>query len=126
MVIVGAIRMPATAASTAPSAHESCATRSGYTPFMPARSRLSTTARIVTPVRVWNMNNRRKAAMRPATPRVISWWYVTRTPASSMSLPAKNSGRRRPTCCDQISVEIPSRMRSRASVTTMVTVMGAA
>ncbi len=48
----GAIRIPATAASDAPIAHDIMLTRAGEAPFSAARLRSSTTARMATPMRV--------------------------------------------------------------------------
>ena len=48
----GARRIPAMAAIIEPNAHASAETRPGRTPLSPASSRLSTTARIATPVRL--------------------------------------------------------------------------
>ena len=49
---LGASRIPAIAAIDDPSAHASDDTRPGRTPFSAASSRLSTTARMATPVRL--------------------------------------------------------------------------
>ena len=63
----GAIRMPATAASDAPIAHDSKLMRAGDAPFSAARLRSSTTARIATPVRVRFSRYQKTTAMTPAT-----------------------------------------------------------
>ncbi len=49
---MGATKMPASAARLQPSAQARPDTRSGATPLSAASSRLSTTARMATPIRV--------------------------------------------------------------------------
>ena len=49
---IGAISTPASAASIEPSTQATLDTRFGSTPFSAPSSRLSTTARIATPIRV--------------------------------------------------------------------------
>ncbi len=65
-------KMPAIAAIEAPRAHEVAETRPGRTPLSPARSRLSTTARIATPIRVRYSTKRSPMAIAMPATIVIS------------------------------------------------------
>ena len=62
----GAMRIPARAASPLPRAHAVDDSRLARAPLSSVRSRLSTTARIATPVRVRNMKTRSASAMAMA------------------------------------------------------------
>jgi hypothetical protein len=74
---IGVMRMPASAASAPPRAHEIAASRSGRPPFISNSAGLSTTARMATPVRIrWN-RKRIPTATSTAAPTAIASWSVT-------------------------------------------------
>ena len=75
--LIGVMRMPATAASAPPSAHEKAARRSGRPPLSWSSAGLSTTARMATPVRVLVNRRRMPTAMSTAQPRAMASWSVT-------------------------------------------------
>ena len=78
--LIGVMRMPASAASAPPRAHEKAASRSGRPPLSCRSAGLSTTARIATPVRVLVNKRRMPTAMSTPQPRAIASWSVTKTP----------------------------------------------
>ncbi len=82
MPVSGASRIPESAASEQPSAHEKLETLDDRAPARLARPRLSTTARIATPRRVRNSRMRRPMARPTASPTVRSRAYVSTTPAT--------------------------------------------
>ena len=84
--------MPETAAIDDPIAHASIDAASGRAPWRPARLRLSTTARIVTPMRVRYRRRRRNTAIATAVTIVMNRCQSTNVlPMSNPSLPKKKS-----------------------------------
>ena len=86
------MRIPASPASEQPRAQASPDTRSGETPLRAARSRLSTTARMATPMRVLYSRIRSPTATAMAVANIRTWWYSMTMPPNSTVRPAKNRG----------------------------------
>ena len=90
---IGVMRIPASAARKAPSAHDSMASRSGRPALSSSRSGSSTTARMATPLRVRKKKNRSASAMTAAITRASSSCQVTFTPAMLTVLSAPKNSR---------------------------------
>lgn len=74
---VGAMRMPATAASDEPRIQLRREARFGLPPTSISSERLSTTARMSMPILVRYRMNHRTSTQRTNVPRVMSWVQVT-------------------------------------------------
>ncbi len=77
--VSGAIRIPASAASEQPRAHAKLDSTVERAPPSAASSRLSTTARMATPMRVRNSRIRRPIANATATMMVMKRCHVSST-----------------------------------------------
>ena len=118
-------KIPAMAAIPDPSAHENIDTRPGFTPFRPASSRLSTTARIATPRRVRDRRNFNPTARsRPVTMVMKRDQGMSVWPIMNPSVP-KNRSIRRGVCGSQKMAARPMRASMRPIVVTICATSGA-
>ena len=113
------------AAMPDPSAHENMDTRPGLTPFRPASSRLSTTARMATPRRVRDRRNfNPTASSSPVTIVMKRDQGMSVWPIMNPSVPKKRSIRRG-VCGFQRMAARPMRASIRPMVVTICATSGA-
>ncbi len=115
--VSGASRMPASAASEHPRAHATLESSVDRAPPRAASSRLSTTARIATPMRVRNSRMRRPMASATATTMVMNRCHVSRTSPMWKPRPAKSAGIVCASCWFQIMFARPINANMRPTVT---------
>ena len=113
----GASRIPASAASAEPVAQLHTPTNAGRVPLSSANSRLSTTARMATPIRVPNNSARSPTATRPVSATTVTWCQVTYTDESWNPDWPKNPGKRRASGFQMFTAK-PMRNSVRPIVTT--------
>ena len=118
-------KMPATAAIADPSAHENMETRPGRTPFRPASSRLSTTARMATPRRVRDSRTLSPSASPSPTTIVMKRDHGIRVSPSWNPEVPKNRSMCRVSCGSQMSPARPMSMSMRPIVVTNWATSGA-